>query len=89
MGIIILSAVGSILGWLASMVMRTNGQEGVVLNIVAGIVGALLAGVVVTPLTGAAPITGGVVDIKSLFLSFLGAAVLLSTVNFVRRGSVR
>lgn len=89
MNIIILLVVGGVLGWLASIVMRTNGQQGIFLNIVVGIVGALLAGFILTPLIGGTPITQGGFDIKSLFVSFLGAVVLLAVVNLVRRGSVR
>jgi uncharacterized membrane protein YeaQ/YmgE (transglycosylase-associated protein family) len=89
MGIIVLLIVGGILGWLASIVMKTDGQQGIVLNIVVGIVGALLAGFILTPLIGGSPITSGAFDIKSLLVSFLGAVVLLGIVNLLRRGSVR
>ncbi len=74
MGIIILLIVGGIVGWLAGMIMRDN--NGIVLNVVVGIVGAVLAGFVVTPLIGGAPITSGVIS-------------LLAIVNLVRRGAVR
>lgn len=43
MGLIILLVVGGLIGWLASIVMRTDGQQGILLNVVVGIVGALLA----------------------------------------------
>jgi uncharacterized membrane protein YeaQ/YmgE (transglycosylase-associated protein family) len=89
MGIIILLVVGGVLGWLASIVMKTDGQQGILLNIVVGIVGSFLAGFLLTPLLGGAPITSGAFDIKSLFVSFLGAIVLLGIVNLVRRGRVR
>ncbi len=89
MNFIILIIVGGILGWLASMVMRTDAQQGVLLNIVVGIVGAILAGFFVTPLIGGAPITEGGFDIRSLFASFLGAVLLLGVVNLFRRGSIR
>lgn len=89
MNIIILLVVGGVLGWLASIVMRTDGQQGIFLNIVVGIVGALLAGFIITPLIGGAPITSGSFDIMSLVASFLGAVVLLAIVNLVRRGRVR
>ena len=89
MNIIILVVVGGVLGWLASIVMRTDGQQGIFLNIVVGIVGALLAGFIITPLIGGAPITSGSFDIMSLVASFLGAVVLLAIVNLVRRGRVR
>lgn len=89
MGLIIVLIVGGILGWLASIVMRTDAQQGIFLNVVVGIVGALLAGFILTPLLGGAPITSGAFDIRSLLVSFLGAVVLLAIVNLVRRGSMR
>jgi len=89
MNIIILLVVGGVLGWLASIVMRTDGQQGIFLNIIVGIVGAFLAGFIITPLIGGAPITSGAFDTRSLIASFLGAVVLLAIVNLVRRGSVR
>ena len=89
MNIIILLVVGGVIGWLASIVMRTDGQQGIFLNIIVGIVGAILAGFIITPLIGGAPITNGAFDIMSLVSSFLGAVVLLAIVNFFRRGQVR
>jgi uncharacterized membrane protein YeaQ/YmgE (transglycosylase-associated protein family) len=89
MNLIIMLIVGGILGWLASIVMRTDGQQGVILNVVVGVVGAILAGMLITPVLGGAPITDGAFDLKSLFVSFLGAVVLLAVVNLFRRGSVR
>ena len=89
MGIIILLVVGGVLGWLASLVMKTDGQQGVILNVVVGIVGALLAGFIITPLIGGTPITSGGFNPMGLLVSFLGAVVLLAIVNLVRRGRVR
>ena len=89
MTFIIMIIVGGILGWLASMLMRTDAQQGIFLNIVVGIVGALLAGFLVTPLIGGAPITSGSFSAMSLLSSFIGAVILLAIVNLFRRGSVR
>jgi uncharacterized membrane protein YeaQ/YmgE (transglycosylase-associated protein family) len=89
MNIILIIVIGGILGWLASLVMRTDGQQGILLNIVVGIVGAILGGLLISPLLGAAPITSGSFDISSLVVSFLGALILLAIVNLFRRGSVR
>jgi uncharacterized membrane protein YeaQ/YmgE (transglycosylase-associated protein family) len=89
MGIIIVLVVGGILGWLASLVMRTDGQQGIILNVVVGIVGAVLGGFLLSPFIGGAPITSGALDIRSLLVSFLGAVILLAIVNLARRGSVR
>lgn len=89
MNLIIMLIVGGIIGWLASIVMRTDGQQGLLLNVVVGVVGAILAGYLITPFLGGTPITSGALDIKSLFVSFLGAVVLLAIINLFRRGSVR
>ena len=89
MGFIVLLIVGGIIGWVASMIMRTDGQQGIFLNIVVGIIGALLAGFIITPLIGGAPITSGVISIQSIIVSLVGAIVLLAIINLFRRGAVR
>lgn len=89
MNLILIIIVGGILGWLASMVMRTDAQQGIFLNIVVGIVGALIAGFLINPLIGGGTITQGDFSISALIVSFLGALVLLAIVNLFRRGAVR
>jgi uncharacterized membrane protein YeaQ/YmgE (transglycosylase-associated protein family) len=89
MNVIILLIVGGLIGWVASLIMRTDAQQGIFLNIVVGIVGALLAGFLVTPLIGGTPITSGGFNIQSILVSLIGAVVLLAIVNLFRRGSVR
>jgi uncharacterized membrane protein YeaQ/YmgE (transglycosylase-associated protein family) len=89
MNLIILLVVGGLIGWVASMIMRTDAQQGVVLNVVVGIVGALLAGFLITPLIGGASIMDGALNIQSILISLVGAVILLAIVNMFRRGSVR
>lgn len=89
MTLVMILIVGGVIGWLASLLMRTDGQQGILLNVVVGIIGAVIAGVVITPLIGGAPITSGNFDLMSLIASFLGAVVLLAIINLFRRGSVR
>lgn len=89
MNIIVMLIVGGLIGWIASMVMRTNAQQGVILNIVVGIVGALLAGVLLAPLFGAGSITQGNFSLSGLLVSLIGAIILLAIVNLFRRGTVR
>ncbi len=89
MNLIILLIVGGILGWVASLIMRTDAQQGMLLNVVVGIVGSVLAGLLLTPLTGAPPITEGGISLASIVISLLGAIVLLAIVNLLRRGSIR
>ena len=77
--------IGGILGWLASIVMKTNDQQGMILNIVVGIVGAFLGGLLLAPLFGTGTINQSDFSIGSLLVSLLGAIILLAIVNFVRR----
>lgn len=86
---LIIIVVGGILGWLASIVMRTDAQQGILMNVVVGIIGAILGGLLLSGLIGGAPITSGAFDIRSLLVSFLGAVILLAIVNLFRRGRVR
>ena len=83
-GIIIWLIVGGICGWLASLIMRTDAQQGIVLNIVVGIVGAAIAGL----LLGKGNINNGL-SIETFLWSLIGAVILLAIVNLIRRGTVR
>jgi len=89
MNFIIWIVVGGILGWLASKVMRTDAQQGVLLNVIVGIVGAILAGLFLSPLFGVSTINQDNFSIPGLLISFLGAIILLAIVNLIRRGSAR
>jgi uncharacterized membrane protein YeaQ/YmgE (transglycosylase-associated protein family) len=89
MGIILWLVIGGVIGWLASLVMRRDGSQGVILNIVVGIVGAVLGGWLLSPMLGAPTINSGVISIGSLLVSFLGAVVLLAIVNLISRNRVR
>jgi uncharacterized membrane protein YeaQ/YmgE (transglycosylase-associated protein family) len=87
MGILVWLIVGGVVGWLASIVMRTDAQQGILLNVVVGIVGALLAGFIVS-LLGIGTINEGV-SIATFLVSLVGAIILLAIVNLFRRGRVR
>ena len=89
MNFIIWLVVGGILGWLASIMMRTNAQQGIILNVIVGIVGALLAGFLIAPMLGTGTINSNDFSISGLVVSLLGAVVLLAIVNLFRRGSTR
>ena len=86
---ILIIVIGGILGWLASIVMRTDAQQGILLNIVVGIIGAVLGGLLLSPLIGGGSITSGDFSIMSLLVSFLGALILLAIVNLFTRKRVR
>jgi uncharacterized membrane protein YeaQ/YmgE (transglycosylase-associated protein family) len=77
--------VGGLLGWLASIIMGTNDRQGKVLNIIVGIVGAFLGGLVLAPLFGTGTINQYDFSIGSLIVSLLGALILLFIVGLFRR----
>ena len=87
MNIILWLVVGGLIGWAASAIMRT--REGIALNVVVGIVGAALAGWLLSPLFGVSTINQSNFSAASLLVSLLGAVLLLVIVNWVRRAAVR
>ncbi len=89
MNIIIWLVVGGVIGWLASLLMRTDGQQGLFLNVIVGVVGALLGGWLISPLVGTGTINQDNFSLSALLISFAGAVILLAIVNLLRRGSVR
>jgi uncharacterized membrane protein YeaQ/YmgE (transglycosylase-associated protein family) len=89
MNFIIWIVVGGLIGWVASMIMRTDAQQGMFLNVVVGIVGALLAGWIVSPLVGVGTINQNAFSVGALLVSLVGAVILLAIVNLFRRGKVR
>ena len=88
MGILVWLIVGGVCGWLASIIMRTDAQQGILLNVIVGIVGALLAGFIISPLLGVGTINDGI-TLASFLVSLVGAVILLAIVNLFRRGTVR
>ena len=83
--LIIWLVVGGIIGWLASIIMRTDAQQGIFLNIVVGVVGAFIGGLIIS----GGSINNAPLNVTSFLVSLLGAIILLAIVNLVRRGSVR
>ncbi len=82
MGIILWIVFGALVGWVASMIMKTNAQQGALLNIVVGIVGAVLGGWIMSSL-GETGTTG--FNLYSFLVALLGAIVLIAIVKAIRR----
>jgi len=89
MNLIIWLVIGGVVGWLASLLMRTDEQQGIVLNVVVGVVGAFLAGWFISPLVGVGTINQNNFSLASVLVSLIGAVILLAIVNLFRRGSTR
>ena len=89
MNIIVWLVVGGLVGWVASMIMRTDARQGILLNIVVGIVGSFLGGWLISPLVGGATINQGDLSVLGLLVSLGGAILLLAIVNLIRRNAVR
>lgn len=85
MGFIVWLIVGGVVGWLASLIMRTDAQQGIILNIIVGIVGAVIAGLIF----GGGSINQEPLSLTNILWSLLGAVILLAIVNLIRRGTVR
>lgn len=85
MGIVMWLIVGGVIGWLASVIMRTDGQQGILLNIVVGIIGSFIGGLIFAR----GDINNAPLTIMTFLVSLVGAIILLAIVNLVRRGSVR
>lgn len=86
MNFIIWLIAGAVIGWVASIIMHTNSRQGLLLDIVVGIVGAFVAGFVLTPLFGIPTINQNVFSIPALLVSLMGAIILLAVVSLFRRG---
>ena len=85
MNLIIWLVLGGIVGWLASILMKTDAQQGLLLNVVVGIVGAMVGGWLISPLVGVATINQDNFSLPGLLVSFVGAVILLAVVNLFRR----
>jgi len=84
MGFIVWLILGGIVGWLASRIMKTDAQQGILTNVLIGILGAFLG----SQLLGNYSINTGI-SIRSIAVSLFGAVVLLGLINLIRRGRVR
>jgi uncharacterized membrane protein YeaQ/YmgE (transglycosylase-associated protein family) len=83
-GIILWLLFGALVGWLASLIMKTDAQQGALLNIVVGIVGAMIGGFLLNR-----NVPANFFDIGSIVTALIGAVVLLAIYNLATRGRVR
>lgn len=89
MNFLIWLVVGGVIGWVASMIMKTDGQQGIFLNVIVGIVGAFLGGMLISPLVGVPSINQNAFSLGAMLVSLVGAIILLAIVNLFRRGKAR
>jgi uncharacterized membrane protein YeaQ/YmgE (transglycosylase-associated protein family) len=83
---IIWIVVGGVLGWVINLIMGSNRQQGAAINIVVGVVGALLAGLFLSPMLGMGSIIDSGFSAGKLFVALIGVSILLVISNFFRRG---
>ena len=84
MNLIIYLIVGAVVGYIASRIMNTNSQQGLLMDIVVGIVGAFLAGLVLSPLLGIGTINDAI-TLPTILVSLVGAVILLALYKAVVR----
>ena len=77
--------VGGAVGWLANRILSTDGLQGLVFNVVVGIVGALGGGWVLSPMIAGDAANQGGLSGMTLVVSFSGAMILLVIVNLIRQ----
>jgi uncharacterized membrane protein YeaQ/YmgE (transglycosylase-associated protein family) len=85
MNLVVWLVVGGLIGWLASLWLHSDPEQGVFMNVVVGIVGALLGGWLVGPLLGAGPDDHPPLSVPALLVSLAGAVTMLALVNLARR----
>ena len=83
MGVLAWIIFGGLAGWVASMIAGTNERQGCLLNIIVGVVGAFVGGLLVKLFTGSG--FNFEFDITSFVVAVIGAVVLLGLINLVRR----
>jgi uncharacterized membrane protein YeaQ/YmgE (transglycosylase-associated protein family) len=81
--------IGGLIGWIASKLMNTDAQQGIVLNIVVGIVGAFIGGWLISPLVGVPTINQNAFSLGAMAVSLVGAVILLAVLNLFNRGRAR
>jgi uncharacterized membrane protein YeaQ/YmgE (transglycosylase-associated protein family) len=86
MNLIVWLVVGGLVGWVASLIMGTDAQQGILLIIVVGVVGAFVTGLVLSLLVGIGTLNQGNFSLPALLVSLVGAVILLAIVNLFRRG---
>jgi len=84
MNLIIYLIAGAIVGYVASRIMHTNGQQGMLMDIVVGVIGAFIAGYFISPLLGVGTINNAI-TLPTMLVTLLGSVILLWIVKAVRR----
>jgi uncharacterized membrane protein YeaQ/YmgE (transglycosylase-associated protein family) len=85
MNILVWLIVGGLIGWAASVFMGTDGRQGIILNVIVGIVGAALGGWLFGGAFGAATINQGNLSLGGIMVSLVGAVILIAIMKLVRR----
>ncbi len=75
--------VGAIAGWLASLVMKTNRQQGLLMDIIVGVIGGFVGGFVLDLLGVSAGVTG--INLVSILVALIGAVIFLAVLRLVTR----
>jgi len=88
MNLIIWLIISELIDWIASLIMGTDAQQGIFLNVLVGVIGAFLAGMLLTPLFGINTINQNNFSLGAMLVSLLGAIILLAIVGLFRHRTV-
>jgi len=81
MGLVFLIVLGAILGWLVAIILNAETREGLARNIGTGVVGALLSGLLVSPMAGRGSLLAETYSVGALMVSLVGSLLAIICVN--------
>lgn len=87
--LVIALAIGGVIGWLASILMKRDASMGILMNIVVGCVGSIVGRFFLGTFLGGGSLRGDAFDPMTLLTAFIGAIVLLGIANLVQRSRIR
>lgn len=87
MGLLSWIILGALAGWVASIIMKRNQSMGAFSNIIVGVIGAFIGGIIMNLIGAQADVTG--FNLESFLVALVGSIILLAIVNLIKRGSVR
>ena len=85
MGILGWIILGGLAGWVASLIMKTDGSQGILMNIIVGIVGAIIGGWIISLIGQSDVMAFMAFDLRSFLVALLGAVVLIWIMKLLKR----
>jgi uncharacterized membrane protein YeaQ/YmgE (transglycosylase-associated protein family) len=89
MGLVFLVVLGGILGWLAAIILDAEDRRDLTLNLIAGVAGSTVTGLVVSPMVGGGTLLNDTYSVSALMLALVGALAAIAGANLFRHVQLR